>query len=62
MIQLKVWHPRIRNSGHVPNMICPVITQLHRQLRRLSRRVRQRPEEEAGRDNRSVPRRRRALD
>lgn len=31
------------------------ITKLHRQLRRLSRRVRQRPEKEARRDNRSVP-------
>ncbi|CAI7662998.1 unnamed protein product [Penicillium pancosmium] len=59
MIQLKVHLPTIR-----PQPISPIlsanapafadITQLHRQLRRLSRRVRQRPEKEAGRDNWSV--------
>lgn len=61
MIQLKVRTTASANtldtdSGHSD------ITQLHRQLRRLSRRVCQRPEEEAGRDNRSVPGTRLALD
>jgi hypothetical protein len=54
MIQLKVL-PICENS--IPfrtNIPHPDITHLHRQLRRLGRRVRQRPEEEAARDNRSV--------
>lgn len=62
MIQLKVGHPHILKDVLGTDMSRTDITQLHRQLRRLSRRVRQRPQEEAGRDNRSVPGRRLAMD
>lgn len=61
MIQLKVGHSHILNGAIGPNMPHTDITQLHRQLRRLSRRVRQRPQEEAARNNRSVAGRRIAM-
>ncbi len=55
MIQLKVLSDDNRLMLIPADFPLPDITKLHRQLRRLGRRVRQRPEEEAARNDRSVP-------
>lgn len=55
MIQLKVLSDDTKLMLIPADFPLPDITKLHRQLRRLGRRVRQRPEEEAARNDRSVP-------
>jgi hypothetical protein len=63
MIQLKVQATQSKNPSQFPlTPPLPDITKLHRQLRRLGRRVRQRPEEAAGRNDRSVPQTRTELE
>ena len=54
MIQLKVRRRCPLLSLKLLTLVPPDAIKLHRQLRRLDRRVRERPEEEAARDNRSV--------
>lgn len=54
MIQLKVRKRCLLPAQKILTLAPPDTIKLHRQLRRLDRRVRQRPEEEAARDNRSV--------
>ena len=55
MIQLKVLSDDTKLMLIPADFPTPDITKLHRQLRRLGRRVRQRAEEEAARNDRSVP-------
>lgn len=54
MIQLKVRKRFLLLTHKMLTLAPPDTIKLHRQLRRLDRRVRERPEEEAARDNRSV--------
>jgi hypothetical protein len=49
------YQPQDHQEIVIANLLHTDITKLHRQLRRLGRRVRQRSEEEAARDYRSVP-------
>lgn len=55
MIQLKVSSARPFSHPLPSNTLLPDVINLHRQLRRLGRRVRQRPQEAATRNDRSVP-------